>query len=73
MWKYSESTSALAGVLQQSEDNDFRSDYWNIEEIMAEEEMVSCVMKKDASNVAYLSQLSNLAATSVQKIAAKEK
>lgn len=63
MWKYSDTTSTLAAVLQQSEDNDFRSDYWNIDDIMAEEEMVSCVMKKDASNVAYLSQLSNLAAT----------
>ena len=73
MWKYSETTSALAGILQQSCDDDFKSDYWNIDDIIGEEEMVPCVMRKDANNVAYLSQLSNLAATSNQKKVAKEK
>jgi hypothetical protein len=31
-----------------------QSDYWNIEDILAEEEMISCVFKEDMKNLGFL-------------------
>ena len=73
MWKHSETTSTLAANLNQSCDPDFKQDYWNIDDIIVEEEMVPCITRKQAANVSYLSQLNNIAATSNQRKAAKEK
>lgn len=34
-------------------------DYWNIDDILAEEEMVPCTFKSDAQNLGYLSMIAH--------------
>jgi hypothetical protein len=42
--------------------NNEQSDYWNIDDILAEEELVPCSFKSDAQNLGYLSALAHNAA-----------
>ena len=34
-----------------------QSDYWNIEDILAEEEMISCVFQEDTKKLGFLNHL----------------
>jgi len=72
MGKYSETTSTLAGLMQSSCD-EVSGDYWNIDDILAEEEMVPCTFNVDARGLTYLKQMSNTAATIGQAQAVKAK
>jgi hypothetical protein len=60
MQSYSESTTTLANFLSQpcsSTDGLTQSDYWNIDDILAEEELVPTVFKYDSQGLGYLTQL----------------
>lgn len=57
MQSYSETTTTLAGLMQAScsEQEGFtHSDYWNIEDILAENELVPTVFKFDSAGLGYL-------------------
>jgi len=59
MQTYSETTTTLAGFMQAccSEDEGItHSDYWNIEDILAENELVPTVFKFDSVGLGYLTQ-----------------
>ena len=36
-----------------------QSDYWNIDDILAEEELIPCTFKDDAKNLAYLDMMAH--------------
>ena len=62
MQSYSESTSSLASFMSQSSPDaqgDVYSDYWNIDDILAEEELIPIVFKKSQNNVGYLTLAAN--------------
>ncbi len=62
MQSYSESTSSLASFMSQSSPDaqgDVYSDYWNIDDIFAEEELIPIVFKKSQNNVGYLTLAAN--------------
>ena len=49
---------------------DCQGDYWNIDDILSEEQTIPCTFLKDARGLAHLDQLNNAAVTeSVQKAA----
>ena len=57
MQSYSDSSTSLSGFLQQScteRDGLTASDYWNIDDIMAEEELVPTVFKNESNGLGYL-------------------
>ena len=35
----------------------YNSDYWNIDDILAEEDMINCTFREDAKNLGYLESL----------------
>lgn len=60
MQSYSETTTTLAGFMQAScSENEgiTHSDYWNIEDILAENELVPTVFKFDSVGLGYLTQI----------------
>mgnify|MGYP001287528229 CR=1 FL=1 len=65
MQSYSETTTTLGAVLQQScqADGATQSDYWNIDDILAEEQAVPVEFLMDCKGLAHLDQVNNLAAT----------
>ena len=64
MVQYSETTTTLAAVMQKTCCNDeLQSDYWNIDDILSEEQCIPCTMLKDARGLAHLDQLNNAAVT----------
>ena len=68
MNSYSESTTTLSAVLQHSceEGQSVTSDYWNIDDILAEEEPVPVEFLMDCKGLAHLNEVNNIAATSAQ-------
>ena len=66
MQSYSETTTTLGAVLQQSclTEGATQSDYWNIDDILAEEQSVPVEFMTDCKGLAHLDQLGNVAATS---------
>ncbi len=78
MQSYSDTTTTLGAILQQScqtGDNisATASDYWNIDDILAEEQSVPVEFLMDCKGLAHLDQINNVAATAVQQKAAKNK
>ena len=60
MQSYSESTTTLSAFMQRSspnQDGDVFGDYWNIDDILAEEEMIPVVFKKEQNGLGYLTLL----------------
>lgn len=53
-------TSTLLGTLGWACDEANSTDYWNIDDILAEEESVPCTFKIDAKGLGYLDQLEAL-------------
>ena len=62
--QYSETTTTLGAVIQTNQLKDeFVSDYWNIDDILAEEHCIPCTFLKDARGLAHLDQMTNSAVT----------
>ena len=64
MQSYSESTTALAAFMQRSspnQDNDIFADYWSIDDILAEEELIPVVFKKEQNSLGHLTLLNRTA------------
>ena len=62
MQSYSETTSTLAALMQCSApdvNGEVKSDYWNIDDILAEEELIPTVFKKTQNYLGYLTITSN--------------
>lgn len=58
--QYSETTTTLSAVLSQpSTEDSLQGDYWNIDDILAEEQLIPCTFLKDARGLAHLDQLNN--------------
>ena len=58
--QYSETTTTLSAVMQQpSSDDGLHGDYWNIDDILSEEQLIPCTFLKDARGLAHLDQLNN--------------
>ena len=56
---YLNKTPALDSIMLKSFDKQC-SDYWNIDDILAEEELVPCTFKEDAKNLGYLDRIDNI-------------
>jgi len=57
MQSYSESTSTLTALMSQTapdEAGEVCSDYWNIDDILAEEEIIPTVFKRAQNNLGFL-------------------
>ena len=54
---YQSTICTIDGLLQQSCDPKGGQDYWNIDDILAEEELVPCQFKVEARGLAYLDQI----------------
>jgi len=53
---YSETTTSLSALLQTSCDKDATADFWNIDDILAEEELIPCQFLKKARGLTSFSQ-----------------
>ena len=51
---YLSATSTIEGLLQQSNEQSPSNDYWNIDDILAEEETIPCLFKVKAEGLGYL-------------------
>ena len=67
--QYSETTTTLGAVLWQPNTEDtLQGDYWNIDDILTEEQLIPCTFLKDARGLAHLDQLNNtVVASAIQK------
>ena len=55
MVQYSESTTTLGAVMQKTcSADELQGDYWNIDDILAEEHSIPCTFLKDARGLAHL-------------------
>lgn len=64
MVQYSESTTTLGAVMQKTcSADELQGDYWNIDDILAEEHSIPCTFLKDARGLAHLDQINNNAVT----------
>ena len=65
MNSYSETTTTLGAVLQHScmDSQTIVSDYWNIDDILAEEDPVPVEFLMDCKGLAHLNEVTNIAAT----------
>ena len=55
MVQYSETTTTLGAVMQRTcSTDDQLNDYWNIDDILSEEQCIPCTMLKDARGLAHL-------------------
>ena len=72
MVQYSETTTTLGAVMQKTFSKDEEhSDYWNIDDILAEEQNVPCTFLQDAKGLAHLDQMNNTAVTETAQRAAR--
>ena len=51
--------------------DELQGDYWNIDDILAEEHSIPCTFLKDARGLAHLDQINNSAVTATAQKAAK--
>jgi hypothetical protein len=51
---YNSTTSTLEGLLLQSCEEQTNQDYWNIDDILSEEEFIPCQFKVNAKGLAHL-------------------
>ena len=70
MLSYSDTTTALGAVLSSSCDTEFggSSDYWNIDDILAEEELVPVTFKQPAKGLSHLAQMDTAQLNAKKKI-----
>ena len=54
MLGYSDTTTAFGGIVNKSCDASAPTDFWNIDDILAEEEIIPCVFKCDANGLKHL-------------------
>lgn len=74
MVQYSETTTTLGALIQNNcAADDFQGDYWNIDDILSEEQCIPCTMLKDARGLAHLDQMNNSAVTETAQRAAKKR
>ena len=72
MVQYSETTTTLGAVMQNTCcDDELQGDYWNIDDILAEEQSIPCTFLKDARGLAHLDQINNAAVTETAQKQAK--
>ena len=70
--QYSETTTTLGAVMQNTCcDDNIQSDYFNIDDILAEEQTIPCTFLKDALGLAHLDQMHNAVASSSAQREAK--
>ena len=55
MVQYSETTTTLGAVIQRTCcEDELQGDYWNIDDILTEEQTIPCTFLKDARGLAHL-------------------
>ena len=57
MLGYSDTTTAFGGIVNKSCDASAPTDFWNIDDILAEGEIIPCVIKCDANGLKHLEQM----------------
>ena len=69
MAAYISTSSTVEALVSQScnSKESFQRDYWNIDDILAEEELVPCIFKVEAKGLGYLDQLQHLSSTATAK------
>jgi hypothetical protein len=54
---YLSATSTIQGLLRQSTEKTPNNDYWNIDDILSEQELIPCSFKITATSLGYMNEL----------------